>query len=178
MYLKQEDAIWDIFSKIFNETKKKFIFVMDEWDAVFHMSFMTEKNREDYLLFLKLLLKGQSYVELAYMTGVLPIAKYSDGSELNMFLEYNMATRIRFSEYFGFSDEEVDKLYEKYLQNTKKPQIDREGLREWYDGYHTASGQRLYNPRSVVCALSDNQLSITGSAQENMIPYSAMLKTI
>lgn len=76
-----------------------------------------------------------------------------------MFLEYNMATRIRFSEYFGFSDEEVDKLYEKYLQNTKKPQIDREGLREWYDGYHTASGQRLYNPRSVVCALSDNQLS-------------------
>ena len=132
---------------------------MDEWDAVFHMSFMTEKNREDYLLFLKLLLKGQSYVELAYMTGVLPIAKYSDGSELNMFLEYNMATRIRFSEYFGFSDEEVDKLYEKYLQNTKKPQIDREGLREWYDGYHTASGQRLYNPRSVVCALSDNQLS-------------------
>ena len=86
LYLKQEDAIWDIFSKIFNETKKKFIFVMDEWDAVFHMSFMTEKNREDYLLFLKLLLKGQSYVELAYMTGVLPIAKYSDGSELNMFL--------------------------------------------------------------------------------------------
>lgn len=159
LYLKQEDAIWDIFSKIFNETKKKFIFVMDEWDAVFHMSFMTEKNREDYLLFLKLLLKGQSYVELAYMTGVLPIAKYSDGSELNMFLEYNMATRIRFSEYFGFSNEEVDKLYEKYLQNTKKPQIDREGLREWYDGYHTASGQRLYNPRSVVCALSDNQLS-------------------
>ena len=30
LYLKQEDAIWDIFSKIFNETKKKFIFVMDE----------------------------------------------------------------------------------------------------------------------------------------------------
>ena len=27
LYLKQEDAIWDIFSKIFNETKKKFIFV-------------------------------------------------------------------------------------------------------------------------------------------------------
>lgn len=29
----------------------------------------------------------------------------------------------------------------------------------WYDGYHTASGERLYNPRSVVCALSNNQLS-------------------
>ena len=157
--IEDNAAVWDILSHVFDKTGDKFIFVMDEWDAVFHMSFITERDRENYLLFLKLLLKGKSYVELAYMTGVLPIAKYSDGSELNMFLEYNMATRIRFSEYFGFSDEEVDMLYQRYLKETKKPQITRESLREWYDGYHAASGERLYNPRSVVCALTDNQLS-------------------
>ena len=50
-------------------------------------------------------------------------------------------------------------IYKRYLKNTKKPQISRENLREWYDGYHTAAGERLYNPRSVVCALTDNQLS-------------------
>lgn len=44
------------------------------------------------------------------MTGILPIAKYSGGSELNMFLEYNIATKKRFSEYFGFLDQEVDQL--------------------------------------------------------------------
>ena len=157
--IEKQAAVWDVLSVIFNRTGHKFIFVMDEWDAVFHMSFVTERDRENFLLFLKLLLKGQSYVELAYMTGVLPIAKYSDGSELNMFLEYNMATRVRFSEYFGFSDEEVDLLYQRYLERTKKPRITRENLREWYDGYHTAAGERLYNPRSVVCALTDNQLS-------------------
>ena len=108
--IESNAAVWDVLSEIFNKFGDKFIFVMDEWDAVFHMGFVSEKDRENYLLFLKLLLKGQSYVELAYMTGVLPIAKYSDGSEQNMFLEYNMATRIRFSEYFGFSDEEVDML--------------------------------------------------------------------
>lgn len=157
--IEEDMAAWDILSLVFNRTGHKFIFVMDEWDAVFHMNYVTEKDRENYLLFLKLLLKGQSYVELAYMTGVLPIAKYSDGSELNMFLEYNMATKVRFSEYFGFSDEEVDMLYQQYLKKTRKPQITRESLREWYDGYHTASGERLYNPRSVVCALTDNQIS-------------------
>ena len=159
LVIENNVAVWDILSLVFNQTGHKFIFVIDEWDAVFHSSFITEKDKKDYLLFLKLLLKGQSYVELAYMTGVLPIAKYSDGSELNMFLEYNMATRVRFSEYFGFSDEEVDMLYQCYLEKTKKPQITRESLREWYDGYHTAAGERLYNPRSVVCALTDNQLS-------------------
>lgn len=59
------------------------------------------------------LLKDQIYVELAYMTGVLPIAKYSSGSELNMFLEYDMVTKKRFSEYFGFSETEVDDLIRK-----------------------------------------------------------------
>ena len=157
--IEKQAAVWDVLSVIFNRTGHKFIFVMDEWDAVFHMSFVTERDRENFLLFLKLLLKGQSYVELAYMTGILPIAKYSDGSELNMFLEYNMATRVRFSEYFGFSDEEVDLLYQRYLERTKKPRITRENLREWYDGYYTAAGESLYNPRSVVCALTDNQLS-------------------
>ena len=47
-----------------------------------------------------------------------------------------MATRIRFSEYFGFTDEEVDVLYRQYL---KKTCITRESLREGYDGYHTAT---------------------------------------
>lgn len=54
------------------------------------------------------------------MTGILPIAKYSSGSELNMFFEYSMATRAKFSEYFGFTDDEVNLLYQRYLQIEKK----------------------------------------------------------
>lgn len=152
-------ASWDIMTDIFQEKGEKFIFVIDEWDAMFHMSFITQEDKENYLLFLKSLLKGKVYVELAYMTGVLPIAKYSSGSELNMFLEYDMATKKRFSEHFGFLDSEVDKLFEIYHKGTDEPAITREELRIWYDGYCTAKGNRIYNPRSVVCALTDNELS-------------------
>ncbi len=35
----------------FDKTGHKFIFVMDEWDAVFHMSFITERDRENYFTF-------------------------------------------------------------------------------------------------------------------------------
>ena len=31
-------------------------------------------------------------------------------------------------------------------------------LRYWYDGYHTKAGERVYNPRSVVLALNNNNL--------------------
>ena len=108
---------------------------------------------------LKNLFKDQIYAELVYMTGVLPITKYSSGSELNMFLEYDMATKIKYSEYFGFLDCEVDTLYRTYRETTPQPKITREDLHSWYDGYHTAAGLRIYNPRSVVCALTDNQLA-------------------
>lgn len=152
-------AVWDILTDIFQKTGHRFMFIMDEWDAVFYMPFITEKERMEYLLFLKSLLKGKVYAELVYMTGILPIAKYSDGSELNMFQEYNMATRVRFSEYFGFTDREVDSLYDIYRRTAERPWITREDLRIWYDGYHTKAGVKLYNPRSIVCALTDNELA-------------------
>ena len=171
--LKEEMSLWDILAKIFQKTNRKFMFIMDEWDAVFHMPFISQKERQEYLLFLKNLLKDQVYVELAYMTGILPIAKYSAASELNMFVEYNMATRERFSSYFGFSEEEVDKLFQIYSETTIRPRITRHDLKIWYDGYCTASGEHLYNPRSIICALTDNQLCCywTGSGPYDEIFY-------
>lgn len=156
--VNKSDSVWDAFQKIYEKTEDKFLFVMDEWDALFHMSFAVEEDKREYLLFLKNMLKDQPYVELAYMTGILPIAKYSSGSELNMFVEYDMVTSEKFSEYFGFLDMEVDCLYEIYQGETGIPRFSREDLRIWYDGYNTAVGSRLYNPRSVVLALTDNQL--------------------
>lgn len=150
--------VWDTLQMVFEKTKDRFVFVMDEWDAVFHKDFIREYDRKKYLEFLRDLLKGQAYVEFAYMTGVLPIAKYSSGSEINMFKEYNMATSEMYSEYFGFLESEVDALFQIYQQTSSSPRISRADLRIWYDGYYTASGERLYNPRSVLCALTDNQL--------------------
>ncbi len=156
--IRRSHSAWDVLTEIFEKTNHRFIFVIDEWDAVFHMPFMTDNDTEQYVLFLRSLLKSKEYVELVYMTGILPIAKYSDGSELNMFDEYTMAGSERYSGYFGFLDGEVDHLYQIYQDTARNPKITREDLSQWYDGYVTASGSRLYNPRSIVSALRDNQL--------------------
>ena len=93
-----------------------------------------------------------------------------------------MTSMEAFSEYFGFTDEEVDVLYEKYTHLCKKLQVPRNGLQNWYDGYFTASGKRLYNPRSVVMALRFNQLSnywtSSGPYDESFFTLSAMTLTI
>lgn len=166
--VSEEDAAWDVLNTIYEIEDARFIFVLDEWDYIFHRHFVTSRDKAAYIDFLSNLLKGKAYVELAYMTGILPIAKYSSGSELNMFFEYTMATKEKYCEYFGFTDSEVDDLYQRYLENTPVPKVTREELKWWYNGYQTVSGTRLYNPRSVVGALSDNQL---GSYWTSSGPY-------
>lgn len=157
--LDGEESAVDALMEIYTEnSENRFIFVFDEWDFLFHQPFVTEKEKREYLSYLRSLLKDRPYVILAYMTGILPIAKYSSGSELNMFTEYTMLSEEKFSEVFGFTDSEVDTLYQKYTDYTEHIKVTREGLRYWYNGYHTFSGERVYNPRSVVCALRNNNL--------------------
>lgn len=158
--IHEDDAIWDALNTILELEPEdtRFIFVLDEWDYIFHQNFIAEKDKIDYLRFLSNLLKGQPYVELAYMTGILPIAKYSSGSELNMFYEYTMASEEKYSDFFGFTEPEVDMLFERYQEATPCQNVTRKGLREWYDGYYIKSRQRIYNPRSVVASLTNNNL--------------------
>ncbi len=168
--IRETDSLWDALTKVFEYGNgDKFIFVLDEWDYIYHQKFVTEEEKDDFTKFLSNLLKDKAYVEMAYMTGILPIAKYFSGSELNMFCEYTMVNEEKYNEYFGFTGEEVDALYERYqAQETGKQNITREDLRLWYDGYHTKGGRRMYNPRSVVLALSNNNL---GNYWTNSGPY-------
>ena len=158
--ISEDEAVWDVLNEIYAyDINARFIFVFDEWDFIFHQDFITEQDKKDYLLFLRNLLKDRPYVLLAYITGILPIAKYSSGSELNMFMEYTMISEEKFSDAFGFTDSETDELYKRYEKNTKHKNVSREGLRIWYNGYHTFRGESVYNPRSVVFALTNNNLA-------------------
>ncbi len=185
-----EDAVWDILKAIYDtDPSARFIFVLDEWDFIFHKDFISGNDKKAYIDFLSSLLKDQPYVDFVYMTGILPIASictayrtqesadsfvdpsgeslqavfpadgsYSSGSELNMFLEYTMASEELFSSDFGFTEAEVSGLYNKYLRNQQNPEVTLDGLKIWYDGYCTKSGERVYNPRSVAASLTNNNL--------------------
>lgn len=133
-------------SDMFSATNEKFIFIFDEWDYIFNNN-LFEEHQNDFLEFLRNLLKDQPYVALAYMTGVLPIKKYSSGSALNMFDEFTMLDDLQYGDYFGFLEKEVFELCSKQ----DKPSFNE--ISEWYNGYMNEDGERVYNPRSVVKSL-------------------------
>ena len=146
-YPKLSEKSYDYLYQMFLDTNESFIFIMDEWDSIFYKDFMQEKDKKAFLEFLKGLFKTQPYVELAYMTGVLPIAKYSTGSELNMFNELNFMNDDEYDLYFGFHEDEVKELCNQMNS------VGYNELKYWYDGYYTSDGKSLFNPRSVSLAL-------------------------
>lgn len=136
-------------NEMLQASNDSFIFILDEWDSIFYEKYVTNENKIHYMKFIKSLLKDKPYVDLAYMTGVLPIAKYSSGSELNMFWEYNFMNDQTFEEQFGLTEDEVRDLCKRY------DTVSYEELEWWYDGYYMSSGKHLFNPRSVNRALMD-----------------------
>ena len=81
------------------------------------------------------------------MTGILPIKKYKTESALNNFIEYSMVEPRRIAKYFGFTKEEVVALAKKY-------EMDFDELAKWYDGYQIGDEPSMFNPNSVMQALS------------------------
>lgn len=142
-----------------------FIFILDEWDSIFYEKYVTGEDKIHFLKFLKALLKDKSYVDLAYMTGVLPIAKYSSGSELNMFWEYNFMNDRTFEEQFGLTEDEVRELCKRYTS------VSYEELERWYDGYLTGDGRHLFDPHSVNRALVDGRI-VDGKVSEGAVEES------
>ncbi len=99
-----------------------------------------------------------------YLNSRAPYVLYEGETKSRYFIDKT----LMLEKIFGFIEEEVDGLYEKYLADTVNPKIGRDDLKVWYDGYYTKSGERIYNPRSVVLALSNNN---QGNYWTNSGPY-------
>ncbi len=128
-----------------------FVFIIDEWDAVFREARADAAAQEAFIGFLRDLLKDKPYVALAYMTGILPIKKYGTHSVLNMFDELSMTAPGELACYFGFTEQETRALCDAW-------DMDFSQVRRWYDGYRL-SGLHMYSPRSVVLALTKGRCS-------------------
>lgn len=135
---------------IYQNSQCPFVIIIDEWDCIFREYKEEKKVQEQYLDFLRDLLKDKSHIHLVYMTGILPIKKYGTHSALNMFDEYSMINPRQLAKYVGFTEKEVSELCQKYHMNLEE-------MKEWYDGYQFENTENIYNPRSVVAAMTSRK---------------------
>jgi hypothetical protein len=140
----------DCLLKCVEATGRKFVFVIDEWDALIREAKNDSSTQKAYLNFLRGLFKNANVtpkaIALAYMTGILPIKKDGTESALSDFNEYSILDSYKYAEYIGFTDDEVEKLCEINEMNIEE-------VRYWYNGYSIGGSYAIYNPYSVMQAI-------------------------
>lgn len=147
------NSLPEALSRINTLTGKKFVIIIDEWDVLIRDAAANVKVQDEYINFLRGLFKGTEptkYIQLAYLTGILPIKKEITQSALNNFKEYSMLNAGPLASYVGFTEEEVMDLCRIYGQNFDE-------VKRWYDGYQLGK-YHVYNPNAVVNLMFDGEL--------------------
>ena len=149
----------DALSRVRNKTGRKFVIIIDEWDVLIRDEAANKKVQDDYIRFLRSMFKGiepTKYIQLAYLTGILPIKKERTQSALNNFREYSMLNAGPLASYIGFTENEVKELCKVYNKDFTE-------VKRWYDGYQLGAYQ-VYNPNAVVNTMIDGNFQSYWSA--------------
>ena len=126
--------------------EKKVIILIDEYDRAVSDMFGEESHRPimEFLgEFMNYSLKNNDSVQMAYVTGIMQIAKESIFSDLNNIIVDNIFSTIS-DERFGFTETEVKQILSYYGHPERFEEV-----KQWYDGYRFGDAE-VYNPFSVM----------------------------
>ena len=149
-FLMTDDLLTDSLQTLSQLLEKhygqKVILLLDEYDVPLDKAFQGGYYDEMVILIRNLLgnaLKTNDSLYFAVLTGCLRISKESIFTGLNN-LKIHTISDVRYDEYFGFTNADVDQLLEFYRLSSYKNMI-----RDWYDGYRFGDTD-VYCPWDVI----------------------------
>jgi hypothetical protein len=150
-----EGALQFLTDCLFKHFGQQVVLLIDEYDTPIQSAYMHGYYEEMLGFtrsFLSAALKTNPSLHKAVMTGILRVSKESLFSDLNNITVYS-TLNTRYSEYFGFTEVEVDKLLKQAKLEHKSVEI-----RAWYNGYQFGE-TTIYNPWSIVnCLVEQGKL--------------------
>lgn len=165
-YAMSDDALIDSLKTLSLLLEKhygqKVILLIDEYDVPLDKAFRAGYYNEIVSLIRNLLgnaLKTNDSLYFAVLTGCLRISKESIFTGLNN-PKVHTISDLRYDEYFGFTDADVDELVEFYGLSSYKDTI-----RDWYDGYRFGDTD-VYCPWDVI-NYCDELLAAPGTPPKN-----------
>lgn len=122
------------------------VLIVDEYDTPIQQGY-TEGFYDEVICFMRNLfsgcLKDNRHLSYGFLTGILRVAKESIFSGMNN-LVINSIMDHKYSEYFGFTSDEILEMAAYYHAQDKYGEICK-----WYDGYRFGTTE-IFNPWSVI----------------------------
>ena len=165
-YAMSDDALIDSLKTLSQLLEKhcgqKVILLIDEYDVPLDKAFRAGYYDELVSLIRNLLgnaLKTNDSLYFAVLTGCLRVSKESIFTGLNN-LKVHTISDVRYDEYFGFTNADVDEILKFYGLSSYKDVV-----RDWYDGYRFGDTD-VYCPWDVI-NYCDELLADPGAEPEN-----------
>ena len=159
IWLKKDDgeyinALKNLTSFLYKYYKKEVILLIDEYDAPLINAY-EYGYYDEAILFFKVFygeaLKTNLYLRTGIMTGIIRVIKAGIFSDLNNLKVYSILDK-EYSDFFGFTQEEVKKALEDFNIEYELPEV-----KSWYDGYKFGNSE-VYNPWSILNFLQHREL--------------------
>lgn len=152
---------------------KKVIILMDEYDTPLQEAWMHGYWNE-MVSFIRNLFnstfKTNPYLERAVMTGITRVSRESIFSDLNH-LKIITTTSNKYETSFGFTEKEVFHALEEFGLSEEK-----EGVKEWYDGFTFGRIPDIYNPWSVINFLDTSEYDTYWANSSSNGPVSRLIR--
>ena len=128
-------------------TGRRVVVLVDEYDKpildALDVPEVARANR-DYLRGLYSTVKfADAYVRFTFLTGVSKFSKVSLFSGLNNLTDITL--NPHYSAICGYTDADLDAVFAPELEG-----LDRQAIRDWYNGYNWRGAEKLYNPFDVL----------------------------
>ena len=132
------------------QTGQRVVVLVDEYDKpildALQKPEVAESNR-DYLRDVYSVVKtADAHIRFAFFTGVSKFSKVSLFSDLNNLIDITL--NPAYSAICGYTDADIDGVFGAELAG-----LDRQAIRDWYNGYGWLGDERLYNPFDVLLLL-------------------------
>ncbi len=145
-----------ILMQLHQKTGQQAVVLVDEYDRpVLNVLEDTEKaraNRNKLRNLYSILKDAQKHIRFVFVTGITMFSKASFSSGLNNL--DNISLYPPLASICGYTDQDLDTVFAPELEG-----LDRNTIREWYNGYSWLGEDKLYNPHDILHLFKSREFS-------------------
>ena len=146
-YSTAAERFRDLLGALHRRTGQRVVVLVDEYDKpildALDLAEAARANRDFLRGFYGVIKDSDAHVRFTFLTGVSRFSKVSLFSGLNNLTDITLEPD--YSAVCGYTDRDLDTVFAPELAG-----LDREAIRDWYNGYSWLGAERVYNPFDIL----------------------------
>ena len=140
--------------ELHERTGQRVVLLVDEYDKPILEAIgsppTADANRRALRSLYSVVKQCDAHIKFSFFAGVTKFSKASLFSDLNNLVDITLDPS--YATICGYTDDDLDTVFAAELEG-----LDRQAIRDWYDGYHWLGKETLYNPWAILLLFQTRQ---------------------